>query len=186
MTVGGETVYGWVDDANGWIPMGRVSDDMVDVMTVIKKGEETETMAGEVLSGTTNAAADAMNVVNGGKVSFKLESGVKVSVGEIKLEAGIVWGSVEIIDNGESVIGWINLAKVNYVLDANVDSDTMNVRNAKNTEDDKNILGSVEAGAIKLCELSFDANGKLWGKVTGNANTELNGGYIMVTGHVSY
>ena len=186
MTVGGETVYGWVDDANGWIPMGRVSDDMVDVMTVIKKGEETETMAGEVLSGTTNAAADAMNVVNGGKVSFKLESGVKVSVGEIKLEAGIVWGSVEIVDNGESVIGWINLAKVNYVLDANVDSDTMNVRNAKNTEDDKNILGSVEAGAIKLCELSFDANGKLWGKVTGNANTELNGGYIMVTGHVSY
>jgi len=186
MTVGGETVYGWVDDANGWIPMGRVSDDMVDVITVIKKGEETETMADEVLSGTTNSAADAVNVVNGSKVNFKLESGVKVSVGQIKLEAGIVWGNVEIIDNGDSVIGWINLAKVNYVLDANVDSDTMNVRSAKNTADDENILGSVESGAIKLCELSFDANGKLWGKVTGNANTELNGGYIMVTGHISY
>ena len=186
MTVGGETVYGWVDDANGWIPMGRVSDEMVDVMTVIKKGEETETMAGEVLSGTTNSAADAMNVVNGGKVNFKLESGVKVSVGQIKLEAGIVWGSIEIIDNGETVTGWINLAKVNYVLNANVDSDVLNVRSAKNTADDENILGSVEAGAIKLCELSFDANGKLWGKVTGNANTELNGGYIMVTGHISY
>ncbi len=180
MTVGGETVYGWVDEANGWIPMGRISDEPVEVIPTYKSS--TDSFGTNVTEGSTNAAIDAYDVINGSQVVFKLKSGVKVYVGEIRMESGIIWG--KLTANGTP--GWVNMAKVNYTLSGTT-ADTMNVRSSKVVmdEDDEsnNILGTV-SGNVTLCELSFDGDGNLWGKVTGYTDDSgvavNNGGYVMI------
>ena len=180
LAVGGETVYGWVDSASAWIPMGRISSEPVDVIPVYKSS--TDSFGADVTTGTTNAAADIVSEINGSEVVFKLKSGVKVYVGEIRTESGIVWGRLKA--NGE--YGWINMAKVNFTL-AGTTAETMNVRSSKVVMDadaePNNKLGTV-SGSITLCELSFDGDGNLWGKVTGytdNSGVAVNnGGYIMV------
>ena len=181
LTVGGETVYGWVNNANGWIPMGRISNEKVDVIPTYKKYTH-DFAAGNVTVGTTNTASDVVSEINGSKVVFKVQSGVKVPVGEIRVESGIVWGKLIAHD----VEGWINMAKVNYELAGTV-AGTKNVRSSKVVMDDdaepNNKLGTV-TGNITLCELSFDGDGNLWGKVTKYTNlsgeAENNGGYVMV------
>ena len=70
---------------------------------------------------------------------------------------------------------------VNYVISGGVVATELNVRTAKNTTDPDNILGTLAAGEnVNVCELGFDVYGNLWGKVTGNANADLNGGYVMI------
>jgi len=180
LTLGGETVYGWVDSISGWIPMGRISDEPIDVIPVYKSS--TDSTGHDVTTGTTNSEVSAVSEVNGSKVVFKLKSGVKVYIGEIRIESGIIWG--ELKANG--VTGWINLANVNYTLPGTV-AGTKNVRSSKVVMDDddepNNKLGTV-TGNVTLCELSFDGDGNLWGKVTGYTNNSgeavANGGYIMV------
>ncbi|MBQ2854748.1 MAG: SH3 domain-containing protein [Oscillospiraceae bacterium] len=182
LTVNGETVYGWVDSANGWIPMGRISSTESEVIPVYRSS--TDSFGTNKTQGTTMTAVDAVNVVNGSKVVFKLQSGVTVYVGDIKIEARTVWGKL----TANGVEGWIDMSKVNYTLDGTF-SGEMNVRESKVITDDEtedsNVLGTISS-SVKLCELSFDGDGNLWGKVTGNANSAVNGGYIMVTGHISY
>ena len=182
LTTNGGTVYGWVDSESAWIPMGRISNTKVDVVSTCKTS--TDSFGSDVTSGTVNAATVVVSEINGSKVVFKLASGAYAYIGEIVLEARTVWGKVSY--NGET--GWVNMNKVNFVLEnCMVNSDVLNVRTAKVTGVDNNILGQLSAGEyINICELSFDANGNLWGKVTGNGNSALNGGYVMVTGHVSY
>lgn len=184
MTVGGETVYGWVDSANAWIPMGRVSDKEVDVIPTYREYTHSFTTINrtDVVTGTTNTATDVVSEINGSKVVFKLQSGVKVPVGDIRIESGIVWGELV----AHNVTGWINMSKVNYTLSGAV-SGTMNVRSSKVVMDENaensNILGTVQTSTT-ICELSFDGDGNLWGKVTGYTNGSgeavANGGYIMV------
>ena len=181
LTVGGETVYGWVNDANGWIPMGRISNEKVDVIPVYKSS--TDSFGSDIVIGTTNTAADIVSEINGSKVVFKLQSGVKVYVAEMRIESGIIWGKL----TANGTIGWINMAKVNYQLYNCGVAGNMNVRSSKvvmaEDADPNNVLGTV-TGTVTLCELSFDGDGNLWGKVT--AYTDLsgvavnNGGYIMV------
>lgn len=182
LTVGGETVYGWVDSASGWIPMGRISDEEADVIPTYKK-YTNDFANGNVTVGNTNTASDVVSEINGSKVVFKVQSGVKVPVGEICIESGIVWGKLIAHD----VEGWINMAKVNYTLTGTIGG-TMNVRSSKVVMDDDddettNILGTVQ-NSTTICELSFDGDGNLWGKVTGYTNGSgeavANGGYIMV------
>jgi hypothetical protein len=182
LTTNGGTVYGWVDSESAWIPMGRISDTEVNVVPTCKTS--TDSFGSDVTSGTVNAATVVVSEINGSNVVFKLASGAYAYIGEIALEARTVWGKVSY--DGET--GWVNMSKVNFVLaNCTVDSDVLNVRTAKVTGVDNNILGQLSAGdTINICELSFDANGNLWGKVTGNGNTALNGGYVMVSGHVSY
>lgn len=178
LTVGGETVFGWVDSASAWIPMGRISDEPVDVIPTYKKYTHNFD-EGDLFVGATNTACSAVSAVNGSKVVFHLQAGVKVPVGSVKIEAGKVWGEVIAHD----VIGWINLANVNFTVSGSVTADVLNVRSTKSTADDTNILGSVES-TVEICELSFDSNGNLWGKVTGYTDNSgeavRNGGYVMV------
>ena len=171
-----EIVYGWVESGiNGWIPMARISAEPVDVIPVYKNS--TDSFGADRTSGTTTAAVSAYDAVNGSKVVFKLKSGVKVYVGDLKIENGIVWGKL----TANSTIGWINMNAVNYVISNGVVATELNVRTAKNTTDSENILGTLAAGeTISVCELGFDVYGNLWGKVTGNANADLNGGYVMI------
>ncbi len=178
LTVGGETVFGWVDSASAWIPMGRISNDPVDVIPTYKKYTHNFD-GGDLFVGATNAACSAVSAVNGSEVVFHLQAGVKVPVGSVKIEAGKVWAEVIAHD----VIGWINLANVNFTVTGNVEGDILNVRSTKSTADETNILGSVDS-TVELCELSFDSNGNLWGKVTGYTDNSgvavRNGGYVMV------
>ena len=161
--------------------MARVSAEPVDVIPVYKSA--TDSFGADRTSGTTTAAVSAYDAVNGSKVVFKLKSGVKVYVGDLKIENGVVWGKL----TANGTIGWINMNAVNYVISGGVVATELNVRTAKNTTDPDNILGTLAAGEnVNVCELGFDVYGNLWGKVTGNGNTALNGGYVMVSGHVSY
>lgn len=172
LTVNGETVYGWVEEGlNGWIPMGRVSNDKVDVIPTYKS---TLDHHGRDIQGITNTTLTAYNEPNGKTEQFYMKSGVTVYIDDIDMEYGVLWG--EVTANG--VTGWINLAGVTYTI-AGTTTQEMNVRTAKNDNDDDNIYSTVN-GSIVLCELSFDSEGNLWGKITGNANAELNGGYVMI------
>ena len=183
LSVGDETVYGWVNACNGWIPMGRVSNDPIDVIPTYKKYTHSFTTIGgtDLTTGITNSASDVVSEINGSKVVFKLQSGVEVPVGEIRVESGIVWGKLV----AHKVTGWINMAKVNYTLSGQTTN--LPVRSTMVAMDDSvdpnNKLGTVD-GAINLCELSFDSYGNLWGKVTKYTNLSgeavNNGGYVMV------
>lgn len=171
-----EIVYGWVESGlNGWIPMARISDKEVETIPTYKSS--TDSFGADRTSGTTTAAVSAYDAVNGTKVVFNLKSGVKVYVGDLKIENGVVWGKL----TANGTIGWINMSAVNYVISGGSVATELNVRTAKNTTDPNNILDTLAAGAsVNVCELGFDAYGNLWGKVTQNANAELNGGYIMI------
>jgi len=179
LTVNGETVYGWYQNVDtglaGWIPMGRVSNEKINVLPTYKSS--TDPVGANDAKGTTNMAITAYAATNNSKEVFYLNSGVTVYIGEIDLEAGIVWG--KIMANG--VEGWINLNAVTFYFSGTVNTAELNVRKAKDTSDPENILGVLVSGeAVAICELSFDGNGNLWGKVVGNANTDLNGGYVMM------
>ncbi len=179
LTVNGETVYGWYQDVNtglaGWVPMGRVSTNPVDILPTYSSS--TDPVGANDAKGTTNMAITAYAATNNSKEVFYLKSGVTVYIGEIDLEAGIVWG--KIMANG--VEGWINLNAVTFYFGGTVNTAELNVRKAKNSADPDNILGVlVQNESVAICELSFDGNGNLWGKVVGNTNTDLNGGYVMM------
>ena len=172
-----DIVYGWVESGiNGWIPMSRISAEPVDAIPVYKSS--TDSFGTNRTEGTTTMAISAYDAVNSSKVVFKLKQGVKVYVGDLKIEAGVVWG--QLTANG--TIGWINMSAVNYVINNGAVATELNVRTAKNTTDPDNILGTLAAGAdISVCELGFDAYGNLWAKVYNcNSNTDLNGGYVMI------
>ena len=172
-----DIVYGWVENGiNGWIPMSRISAEPVDAIPVYKSS--TDSFGFNRTEGTTTMAISAYDAVNSSKVVFKLKQGVKVYVGDLKIEAGIVWGKL----TANGTIGWINMGAVNYVLNNGAVAVDLDVRTAKNTTDPNNILGTLAAGAdISVCELGFDSYGNLWGKVYNcNSNTDLNGGYIMI------
>lgn len=181
LTVGGETVFGWVDSASAWIPMGRISNEKIDVIPTYKKYTHNFDTIGrsDLFVGTTNAAVEAVSAINGSEVVFKLQSGVSVPVGSVKIEAGKVWAEVV----AHEVIGWINLANVNFTVSGTVTAEVLNVRSTKSTADETNVLGTVN-GSVEICELSFDSNGNLWGKVTGYTDNSgeavRNGGYVMV------
>lgn len=172
-----DIVYGWVESGiNGWIPMSRISAEPVDAIPVYKSS--TDSFGTNRTEGTTTMAISAYDAVNSSKVVFKLKQGVKVYVGDLKIEAGIVWGKL----TANGTIGWINMGAVNYVINGGAVATELNVRTAKNTTDPDNILGTLAAGAdISVCELGFDAYGNLWAKVYNcNSNTDLNGGYVMI------
>lgn len=171
-----EIVYGWVESGlNGWIPMARISDKPIEAIPTYKSS--TDSFGTDRTSGTTTAAVSAYDAVNGTKVVFNLKSGVKVYVGDLKIEAGVVWGKL----TANGTIGWINMSAVNYVINNGSVATELNVRTAKNTTDPNNILGTLAAGeSISVCELGFDAYGNLWGKIYSNSNTDLNGGYVMI------
>ena len=101
----------------------------------------------------------------------------KVYIGEIKYEYGVIWG--KLIANGTT--GWVNLSGVTYTV-AGTTTAEMNVRTAKYTGTEDNILGSIPNGTnISVCELSFDENGNLWGKLTGwGGDPAMNGGYLVI------
>ncbi|MBR5126207.1 MAG: SH3 domain-containing protein [Oscillospiraceae bacterium] len=179
LTVNGATVYGWYQNAGtglaGWIPMGRVSNEKIEVLPTYKS--TTDPVGANDVKGTTNMAITAYAATNNSKEVFYLGSGVTVYIGEIDLEAGIVWGKIK----ANGVEGWVNLNAVTFYFAGTVNTAELNVRNAKNTADPENILGVLVSGeSIAICELSFDGSGTLWGKVVGNANTDLNGGYVMM------
>ena len=172
-----DIVYGWVENGiNGWIPMSRISAEPVDAIPVYKSS--TDSFGTNRTEGTTTMDISAYDAVNSSKVVFKLKQGVKVYVGDLKIEAGVVWGKL----TANGTIGWINMGAVNYVINNGAVATELNVRTAKNTTDPDNILGILAAGAdISVCELGFDAYGNLWAKVYNcNSNTDLNGGYVMI------
>ena len=180
LIVNGETVYGWYQDIGtgiaGWIPMGRISDTKIDVLPTYKSS--TDPVGANDAKGTTNAAVTAYAATNNSKEVFYLTSGVTVYIGEIDLEAGIVWG--KIMANG--VEGWINLKSVTYHFPATVGAEAVNVRTARDTTDETNILGTLAASsAVAICELSFDTDGHLWGKLVGCTDASLNGGYVKMS-----
>ena len=172
-----DIVYGWVEEGiNGWIPMARISAEEVDVIPTYKSSTDSFGDADRT-SGTTTMAISAYDAANGSKVVFKLKQGVKVYVGDLKIESGIVWGKL----TANGTIGWINMGAVNYVINNCPVINELNVRTAKNTTDPDNILGTLDAGSpISVCELSFDGMGNLWAKVYNCSKADLNGGYIMV------
>jgi len=190
-----EIVYGWVESGiNGWIPMSRISDKEIEAIPNYKS--TTDSFGTNKTEGTTTMAVSAYDAVNSSKVVFTLKKDVKVYVGELKIEAGIVWGKL----TANGTIGWINMGAVNYVINNGAvtaamkdstevthgdgtKSNELNVRTAKNITDPKNILGTLAYGAdISVCELGFDSYGNLWAKVYNcNSNTDLNGGYVMIT-----
>ena len=172
LTVNGSTVYGWVEEGlQGWIPMGRVSDTQQEI-PVYQSSTDLITPG---IKGTTNAAIDAVNAVNGSKVVFRLKSGVTVYTNELSMEAGYVWAKV--VANG--VNGWIKMNAVTYTVQGTPNSER-NVRTVKDASDENNILGTVPGGtAITLCELSFDSMGALWGKVSA-AGSALDGGFVKI------
>ena len=177
LTVNGSTVYGWVEEGlQGWIPMGRVSDTQQEIP--VYSTTKQQSTAGEI-TGTTNAAIDAVNAVNGSKVLFRLKSGATIYTDELRLEAGYVWGKVTSPDGVE---GWIKMNAVTYTIDGTTTTE-LNVRTTKDTSDEKNVLGTLASGAVvTLCELSFDSMGALWGKVSdaGTVGAALNGGFVKM------
>lgn len=177
LTVNGSTVYGWVEEGlQGWIPMGRVSDTQQEIP--VYSTTKQQSTAGEI-TGTTNAAIDAVNAVNGSKVLFRLKSGATIYTDELRLEAGYVWGKVTSPDGVE---GWIKMNAVTYTIDGTTTTE-LNVRTTKDTSDEKNVLGTLASGAVvTLCELSFDSMGALWGKVSaaGTVGSALNGGFVKM------
>lgn len=191
MTVDGGTVYGWVGKINegtanerildGWIPMGRISDEMQDVIPVCGT-ETTDAYLAARTIGRTNAAIEAVDEIIGGKVVFKLKSNVKVYIGDIHTEAGYVWGRVAF----DGMEGYIKLNAVNFEMGASALKD-LKVRKIKDTSDGDNVLGILTSlDSFKICELSFDSYGNLWGKVSDARDSDndpmavLNGGYILV------
>lgn len=185
LTVGGETVYGWVNAANGWIPMGRISDEKVDVIPVYKQYTHSFGEGKDVTTGTTNTATDIVDVINGSKVVFKLQSGVKVPVGELRAESRTVWGKLIAHD----VTGWIDMAKVNFTISGNVTATKLEVWTGKDTSVEDDILGYVAKDAvIQICGLSFDSYGNLWGTVSKatvadpetSEESVVNGGYVLM------
>ncbi len=183
LIVSGETVYGWYEDSSlaGWVPMGRISTEETKVVPTYRSSLDSFNVAHEI-TGTTNGSVTAYEQANGTVEKFYLTSGVTVYINQIDLEYGKVWG--EVTANGTKA--WINLASVTYAVPGTVNAaDGLNVRKDKIVTDDtdpeeSNILGTIASGkAVKVCELSFDNSGKLWGKVVGN-EAVLNGGYVMM------
>ena len=196
LTLNGETVYGWYQNGStglsGWIPMGRVSKTPVEFLPTYKS---TTDPVGANLQGKTNAAVTAYTATNSSKEAFYLASGVTVYVGQINLEAGTVWGQV--MANG--VEGWINMNAVTYVINGTATAAKLNVRTSKDASSDANIIGRVNdpdapttletndtiKSDLYICELGFDGNGSLWGKLTGFAlgsdEAIFNGGWIKMT-----
>ena len=173
-----ETVFGWVDrgSVTGWIPMGRISNEKIDVIPTYKKYTHGhDTIGGsDLFTGTTNTAVNAYSAINGGEIVFKLQPGVSVPVGEIKLEGGVVWGKVV----AHKVVGWIDLSAVNYTVTGYV-IDVIEAHKTKVLGVEENIHGYLDVGNVSICGLSFDSNGHLWGTITGTG-TELDGAYVVI------
>ena len=185
LTVNGETVFGWVEEGlNGWIPMGRISNEPVEVIATIK--DNTNNVFAYPVVGTANADITAYDAINGNNIACYVKSGATVYVGAIKAESRIVWGKIAYTKDGVDTAAWIDMSKVTYVVPGTVSATKLEVWTTKDNTVEENILGYLEGNpAISICELSFDSMGRLWGKVTGNANTALNGGYVLME-FVSY
>lgn len=204
VTTDGTNVYGWVErNIYGWIPMSKISSNPVDVIPVLKSGDNVGSGKFNpiILHGTTFAKMNAYDVIGGSKVLFEMESGVNVHVTHIRFENGKIWGRVEqpkkpgfyanwldyALDGGEyseNGEAWFDLSKVNYSLAADTEVDKVRVRSSMDnsmTEDDNpnNIVGNV-TGTINICQLAFDSYGNLWARITGHSDTQLNGMFVMV------
>ncbi len=184
LTVNGETVFGWYDNGSlaGWIPMGRISKDAVEVIPVI--ADNTVNCFAVSMPGKTNAAIDAYEATNSSKVVCKLNSGVTVYVAEINLEAGIVWGKIAYKKNNVDTAAWINMNNVTYTLSGTATEEMYIGANMVKVDgtDETKVLGKITTGeVVNICELKFDPNGNAWGKITGNANAAMNGGYICMS-----
>jgi hypothetical protein len=136
--------------------------------------------------GTANADITAYDAINGSNIACYVKSGATVYVGAIKAESRVVWGKIAYTKDGVDTAAWIDMSKVTYVVPGTVSATKLEVWTTKDNTVEENILGYLEGNpAISICELSFDSMGRLWGKVTGNANTALNGGYVLME-FVSY
>ena len=181
VTTDGENVYGWVEqNIYGWIPMSLISDEMMDILKVFKSGETVGTDGTQVMAGTTFAELNAYDVIGGSKVLFKMNSGVKVLVTHVRFENGKIWARVEQEGYGEA---WFDLTKVNYSLAAGF-TGTLQVRSSMDrsttvNDNPNNIVGTVK-NTIYICQLAFDSYGNLWARVTNNADTQLNGMFVLI------
>lgn len=189
LTLNGSTVFGWVEDGlNGWIPMGRVSDDPVVAIPIYSDAEVNNSFDANI-SGKTNATIDVVDTINGSKVLFRVKAGSNVMVGGIRTDYGRVWGSIQATTTAGTVSGWADLSGVNYTVWAGVPSGTK-VYNTKDLNlDDSNVFETIEdpSGAagdisIQLCKISFDANGGRWGTVISNGKFVYLGTGVNVTG----
>ena len=203
VTTDGDNVYGWVEEnIYGWLPMSKISSNPIDVTPVLKSGDNVGSGKFNpiILHGTTFTDVTAYDVIGGSKVMFKMKSGVNVNVTHIRFENGKIWGRVEqpkkpgfhanwlesALDSGEySEYGeaWFDLSKVTYTLAGKVEG-TVRVRSSMDnstteSSNPNNIVGKIN-GTISICQLAFDSYGNLWARITGNANAQLNGMFVMV------
>lgn len=213
VTTDGEDVYGWVEkDIYGWIPMDYISNTETDVIPVLESGDEVGKDATYVLHGTTFTDVTAYDVIGGSRILFKMKSGVKVNVSYVRFENGKIWGCVrqpgalegwitgDAGEYGDYQQAWFDLTKINYSLAGTayeqihpITGDTMEVyvrssMDNSTDEDDypNNIVRKLSNGtSISICQLVFDGYGNLWARVTGNADAQLNGMYIMVKASAS-
>ncbi len=187
LTVSGGTVYGWVTESdvngevpvglNGWIPMGRIDKNRIEVDSIYIY---TSTMhpTGPNLSGRTNTSTKAYEEAGSSEVVYTVYSGATVYINEIDLENGVAWG--KIIDQNNDV-AWVNLNNVTYSMTVSI-TDAIRVWKTRDTSNDENSHGKLEiTDSFAICELSFDADGRLWGKVTNNTkDPAMNGGYVLM------
>ncbi len=189
LTLNGSTVFGWVEDGlNGWIPMGRVSDDPVVAIPVYDAAAVYHVFGNQIV-GKTNATIDVVDTINGSKVLFRVKAGSDVMIGAIRTDYGRVWGSIEATTATGPVSGWADLSGVNYTVSASVPTGTK-VYNTKDLNlDDSNVAEKIEdpSGAvggvlIQLCKISFDANGGRWGTLISNGKFVYLGTGVYVNG----
>ena len=148
LTVNGETVYGWYQDLgsglSGWVPMGRISKNTTDVLPTYQSSTDKFNNGTDIV-GKTNSSITAYAATNNSEAVFYLNSGVTVYIGEINLEAGIVWG--KIIANGKT--GWINLGAVTYQIPATATIQNLKAYKTTVASDDY-LLGKVNVPGAPL------------------------------------
>ena len=190
VTTDGTNVYGWVEEnIFGWIPMSKISPNMIDVLKVFKSGESVGDDSAYLVQGTTFASMEAYDSIGGTKVLFKVTSGVITYIEEVRFQNGRIWAMVSGSDAvyGEYMHAWLDLTKINYSLVGQVATE-LNVRSSMDTsttaqDNPNNIVEVLEAGvSINICQLSFDAYGNLWARLSNNSSLDpqVNGAYIMI------
>ena len=188
VTTDGTNVYGWVEEGIfGWIPMSKIGPEKIEVLKTFTKKVGSD--AAPIVIGTTFSALEGYDSIGGTKVLFKVASGATAYIDEVRFQNGRIWGMVTGTDAayGEYGHGWLDMSKINYSLKGSTAVE-LNVRSSMDTSTTKednpnNIIEVLPAGTeVNICQLTFDAYGNLWARLSNNTHLDdqVNGGFVMV------
>lgn len=170
-------------DVTGWIPMSKISNQPMSVITSV-----TETaVSGFTSEGVAMTDVDVYEYFTASAVVFKLKAQGKAhfnldftDVNACRADGGKIWVKVraKAADGGKE--GWLDLSKLSFTASYKFTAGPVNAR--VNNAMDAAIMGKVPQDTIiTISALMCDASGNVWGKIA-SADATLNNFWVRMDG----